>query len=58
PLKNMAKPSPQSKYYSAATIQLGTNALQGILFGGKDINTALREAEETVKKTIEADKNK
>lgn len=57
PLKNMAKPSPQSKYYSAATAQL-TNALRGILYEGKDINTALRDAEEAVKKTIEADKHK
>jgi hypothetical protein len=58
PLNNMAKPSPQSKYYSTATTQLGTNALRGILYEGKDINTALREAEEAVKKAIEADKNK
>ncbi|MEF3304006.1 extracellular solute-binding protein [Paenibacillus sp. GYB003] len=58
PLKNMAKPSPQSKYYSAATTQLGTNALRGILYEGKDVNTALRDAEEAVKKAIEADKNK
>ncbi|WP_158606694.1 ABC transporter substrate-binding protein [Paenibacillus ginsengarvi] len=58
PLKNMAKPSPQSKYYSTATTQLGINALRGILYEGKDMNTALRDAEEAVKKTIEADKNK
>ncbi|WP_147433483.1 hypothetical protein [Paenibacillus ginsengarvi] len=56
-LTEKAKPSPQSKYYSAATAQL-TNALRGILYEGKDLNTALRDAEEAVKKTIEADKNK
>ncbi|MFC3768990.1 extracellular solute-binding protein [Paenibacillus sp. GCM10012303] len=57
PLKNMAKPSPQSKYYSVAGAHL-TNALRGILYEGKDVNTALRDAEEAVKKAIEADKNK
>ncbi|MBD2864536.1 extracellular solute-binding protein [Paenibacillus oceani] len=58
PLKNMAAPSPQSKYYSTATTQLGVHALRGILYEGKDINTALREAEEAVKKVIQEDKNK
>ncbi|MBD2862874.1 extracellular solute-binding protein [Paenibacillus oceani] len=57
PLKNMAKPSPQSKYYSTAGQHL-TIALRGILYEGKDVNTALRDAEEAMKKTIEADKKK
>ncbi|RKN77147.1 extracellular solute-binding protein [Paenibacillus ginsengarvi] len=53
-----AAPSPQSKYFSASTSRLATTAVQDIVLKGKDVNTALREAEEAIVKQIEADKNK
>ncbi|TNJ61891.1 extracellular solute-binding protein [Paenibacillus hemerocallicola] len=53
-----ASPSPQSKYYSASTSRMATTVVQDVVLKAKDLNTALREAEETIVKQIEADKNK
>ena len=58
PMSNMAAPSPQSKYFSWATAEVGVNAINAIILEGKDINTALREAEEAVTKRIAEDKAK
>ncbi|MEF3304860.1 ABC transporter substrate-binding protein [Paenibacillus sp. GYB003] len=53
-----AAPSAQSKYFSASTSRLATTVVQDVVLKGKDLNTALREAEEAIVKQIEADKNK
>jgi multiple sugar transport system substrate-binding protein len=53
-----AAPSPQSPYFTAAGTQLGTNVLQAVAIEGKDVNSALREAEEAVLKQVAADKMK
>jgi multiple sugar transport system substrate-binding protein len=56
--RKLASPSPQSKYQSAATSRMATNVVQDVVLKGKDLNTALREAEEAIAKQIEEDKNK
>jgi hypothetical protein len=53
-----ASPSPQSKYFSASSSRLATTVVQDVVLKGKDLNTALREAEETIVKQIETDKSK
>lgn len=50
-----AAPSPQSKYLADATSLLNTNVFAQVAMGKKDLNTALREAEESLTKKIEAD---
>jgi multiple sugar transport system substrate-binding protein len=51
----MAAPSPQSKYYAEAATQLNTTVFAQVVMGKKDLNTALREAEENLTKKIEAE---
>jgi multiple sugar transport system substrate-binding protein len=51
-----AAPSPLSKYYSDAGIQLGTDAVSRIVIEGKDINTSLREGEEAIAAKVAADR--
>jgi multiple sugar transport system substrate-binding protein len=53
-----ASPSPQSKYFSASSSRLATTVVQDVVLKGKDLNTALREAEEMIVKQIETDKSK
>jgi ABC-type glycerol-3-phosphate transport system substrate-binding protein len=55
---NPALPSPQNEYYATAASELGTGAFAEVVLGTKDINTAMRDAEEAVIKKIEADKIK
>jgi multiple sugar transport system substrate-binding protein len=50
-----AAPSPQSKYYADASSILNTGVFAQVAIGKKDVNTALREAEENLIKKIEAD---
>ncbi|MBD2866393.1 extracellular solute-binding protein [Paenibacillus oceani] len=50
-----AAPSPQSKYYADASSILNTGVFAQVATGKKDVNTALREAEENLIKKIEAD---
>lgn len=49
-----AAPSPQSKYYADAASVLNTGVFAQVATGKKDVNTALREAEESLTKKIEA----
>lgn len=54
----LAAPSPMSVYYSTATGSLGVSMMEELLLNKKDINTALKDAQEKVVKAIEADKAK
>lgn len=53
----LAAPYPMTKYDAIATSRY-TEALRSYVYGSKDLNTTLREAEEATNKAIEAEKAK
>lgn len=47
-----ADPSPQSRFYADAARAINTEVFAEVVLGQKDLNTALREAEEKLQNTI------